>query len=196
MLQSDRLAANADPEVALAARRMMEAIDRAVALCSSTLNFVNMNRPLLHLSTFAAADLLDEVATAAGGNGRSSSPSAPAPLETTVAADGVVLNADREQLFRALSNLALNAVQAGCARLTLSARASEGTAVIDVTDNGPGIPDRVRPSLFKPFAGRTGGSGSGLGLVIASEIVTAHRGQLTLHATGSDGTTFRVTLPA
>ena len=60
-------------------------------------------------------------------------------------------------------------------------------------DQGPGIPELVQENLFVPFAGSTKG-GSGLGLVIARELVEANGGELGLVKTGETGTTFGFTL--
>ena len=64
-----------------------------------------------------------------------------------------------------------------------------------MADNGPGLPDKARERLFQPFAGSVRRGGTGLGLVIARDILRAHRGDITLLETGPDGTTFRLDLP-
>lgn len=75
--------------------------------------------------------------------------------------------------------------------------------VLSVTDDGPGIPDSLRPSLFQRFSrgdsarNRVGGS-TGLGLAIAQAVVQAHNGEITVRDAGrapSSGTTFEVRLP-
>lgn len=191
MLASDRLAANDDPEVARTALRLIETIDRAVALCASTLDFVRMERPPVNRSRFPAAELFDEVAAAAKAEVRADAP----PPTVAVDGGGVLIAADRDQMFRALTNLAINAVQAGCTHLGLSAAAANGTIRIEVRDDGPGIPDAVRAALFKPFVSSGRRGGTGLGLVIANEIVAAHRGRISLLFSGSTGTAFRIELP-
>ena len=98
-------------------------------------------------------------------------------------------------MLRAFNNLAHNAAQAGARLLKIDARQQNGLAVIDIADDGPGIPEPVHGKLFQPFAisGRNGGTG--LGLVIAREIVHAHGGALALAGSGTEGTTFRIELP-
>ena len=68
--------------------------------------------------------------------------------------------------------------------------------VIDVVDEGPGIPARAREKLFQPFAGSGRPGGSGLGLAIARETMRFHGGDIALVTTGPEGTHFRLTLPA
>ena len=190
VLASDRLANIDDPEVQRLAPRLYQAIDRAVALTSRTLEFARDEATPLRQSMFRLRDLLAEVDEAVHG------PEAAAPQ---VAADGsgldVLIAADRSQLFRVFSNLALNAAQAGARSVRFETQASDGLVRIDVSDDGPGIPPEVRDKLFLPFV--TGGRkvGSGLGLVIAREIVTAHGGALGLVRTDGAGTVFRVELP-
>ena len=62
-------------------------------------------------------------------------------------------------------------------------------------DNGPGLPEKARANLFKPFAGSTRANGTGLGLVIAHELASALGGELTLMETGETGSAFRLALP-
>ncbi|GAB3933869.1 hypothetical protein GCM10027614_05800 [Micromonospora vulcania] len=82
------------------------------------------------------------------------------------------------------------------------ASAPDGYAVLEVHDDGPGVPaehaGRVFERLYRadPSRGRGGGGGSGLGLSIAASIVHAHGGWIELETAAGAGTTFRVLLPA
>jgi signal transduction histidine kinase len=67
--------------------------------------------------------------------------------------------------------------------------------LIDVADNGPGIPESIRARLFQPFAGSARQGGSGLGLAIARDLARAHGGDIELVCTGADGTRFRIDIP-
>jgi signal transduction histidine kinase len=109
---------------------------------------------------------------------------------------GIHIKADREQMFRVFSNLALNAAQAGAQELKIESRVDGDKLLIDVTDDGPGIPEHARERLFQPFSGSAREGGTGLGLVISREIVNAHGGELSLAETSDQGTTFRIELPA
>ena len=106
------------------------------------------------------------------------------------------VSADREQLHRVLSNLGQNAVQAGATKVEVVARRDDDRFVIDVTDNGPGLSPRARAHLFKPFAGSSHPGGTGLGLAIARELMRAHGGDVQLERSTSEGTSFRLILPA
>jgi signal transduction histidine kinase len=66
--------------------------------------------------------------------------------------------------------------------------------VIEIADDGPGLPERVRADLFRPFAGSMRRGGTGLGLAIARDLMVAHGGTIELVETNEAGTTFRLTL--
>lgn len=190
VLASDRLAGSADPEVQRLAPRLYQAIDRAVALTSRTLEFARDEGTPLRQSMFRLRDLLAEVDEAVH---------APYGAAPQVEAGGPGLDlfiaADRSQLFRVFSNLALNAAQAGARSVRFEIDTIDALVRIDVSDDGPGIPPSVRDKLFLPFVAGGRKGGSGLGLVIAREIVAAHGGALGLVRTGGAGTVFRVELP-
>ncbi len=111
------------------------------------------------------------------------------------------LQADEVQIRQVLVNLAMNAVQAveGVGhRVRLEAsEADEGrTVVLDVVDDGPGIPSERRARVFEPFfTTKPAGKGTGLGLPIARRLVEAHGGTLELACADAGSTTFRLRLP-
>lgn len=191
VLASDHLATLDDPEVKRVAPRLLEAIDRAVKLCEQTLAFVRDERPPLRLSRFSLRALLADVAAALPG---ARTDGAALPVIETGTRD-LIIEGDRDQLFRVFSNLAWNAAQAGAGRIAVQVAPAEGGYAIDVADDGAGIPEAERARLFQPFSGPRRNGGSGLGLVIGREIVRAHGGELLLLATGAGGTTFRLRWP-
>jgi signal transduction histidine kinase len=104
--------------------------------------------------------------------------------------------ADPGQLEQVFLNVCLNACQAMDVRggtLTVRSRISEGRVAVDVEDTGPGIPENVRPNLFKPFF-TTKRDGNGLGLAISARIVAEHGGHIGYRCPAGGGTTFTVTL--
>lgn len=118
--------------------------------------------------------------------------------------DSVTADADPVILRQILINLTDNAIKYSPASGTISIRVmrdGEGTAVVDVTDSGPGIPAEHRERIFDRFyrvdearARQTGGVG--LGLAIAKWGAQAHGGNLELESAMEDGCTFRLTIPA
>ncbi len=192
VLVSDRLADIDDPEVKKVTPRLYKAIDRAVNLCSQTLNYVADDLPALQPSRFRLHDLVSEVGTALGAvEGKNGS------LDWLIqVSENLDVIADREQLFRVLNNLGLNAMEAGARSIRVLAHDREGAVLIEIIDDGPGLPNRARQKLFEPFAGSVRDGGTGLGLVIARDIMRAHGGDISLKSTGDEGTTFRLELPA
>jgi signal transduction histidine kinase len=188
-LVTDGLTASAAPEVRRIAPRLLDAIDRAIALCTSTLDFSREGAPPLAPSRFSLAPLIGEI-----GPGLAASQQ-DLTIECAVPPD-LAVRADRDQLYRVFLNLARNAVEAGAHRLRVSAAREGGTIVVEIADNGPGLPPKARENLFRPFFGSARPGGSGLGLAIARELVRAHGGELSLVSSTGAGTLFRLTLPA
>jgi len=132
--------------------------------------------------------------------------------DATLTLEGEVtsMEGDEDLLHRVVSNLVLNAVQAAGAGAQVTVRTGrsdarelpagagiENPVFLRVSDNGPGIPDTVRPRLFEPFVtGRAAGGGTGLGLAIVQRAVDAHRGIVMVQSFAGRGTTFTIHFPA
>lgn len=117
------------------------------------------------------------------------------------------LRVDRQQILQVLVNLLSNAADAlpehGKIRVATGVRmleseqtgnGSDRYAVIEVADNGPGIPPIVRNRIFDPFF-TTKKEGTGLGLSISQKIARDHGGIITVSSVEGKGTTFQVNLP-
>ncbi len=186
-LVTDGLTASAAPEVRRILPRLIDALDRAVALCTRTLDFSRDDAPPPVLSRFQLAPLIDEVAAGLGGSPEFAIAfSGPADFE---------IDADRDQFYRVLSNLARNAREAGARQVQITAMFADGALRLDLADDGPGLPPKARENLFRPFFGSARPGGTGLGLAIARELLRAHGGDLGLLASSGAGTTIRFTLP-
>lgn len=117
-------------------------------------------------------------------------------LDVGIEEPAVAVHADRVRLEQVLINLLQNAAEAvrgtDGARITLRAH-GDGPVLIDICDNGPGVPADIVPQLFTPFVtGRP--DGLGLGLAIASDIMSGFGGALTLIPSPLGGAGFRLTL--
>jgi len=188
-LVSDHVSDSADPNVKRIAPTLLGAIDRAVALCSRTLSFANEGSPAPELTHFDLSGLVSDIATEISARDNQSG-----MIENSVPRD-LSIFADRDQLYRVLSNLVLNAFQAGATKVAVSAQADAEMTSIEVADNGPGLPERVRAHLFEPFQSSTRVGGAGLGLAIARDLMRGHGGDAELVQSGEDGTTFLLRLP-
>jgi signal transduction histidine kinase len=105
---------------------------------------------------------------------------------------------DRQKLERAFFNLLLNACQASsgsAVRVKITISVNGDTFECRIADNGTGIPDSVRATLFQPFVSAGKNNGTGLGLTIAEQIIADHKGQLSVESTSSSGTVFLIRFP-
>lgn len=121
-----------------------------------------------------------------------------------------LIQADHHQLCQVFTNLLVNAFEAmdGQGTVAITARAGTEddhrgmveppgalpTLVVDVCDDGPGVPADVLDRIFNPFF-TTKPQGSGLGLAIVRKIIDAHDGRIDVNPGPHGGTRFRVTLP-
>lgn len=103
---------------------------------------------------------------------------------------------DSDQIHQVMLNLLLNALQAidKNGKVTVTVEKQGANAVVEVVDNGRGIPPENLPNIFRPFF-TTKGDGTGLGLSLARRIVEDHHGRIDVTSTLGKGTTFLVVLP-
>jgi two-component system sensor histidine kinase HydH len=105
------------------------------------------------------------------------------------------IQGDTRALGQALSNLLINALEAAgeAGRIEIVCDGSEASYVrVGIEDNGPGIADNVRDSLFSPYV-TTKSHGNGFGLAVVKRIVENHGGKIT--CTSTKGTTMNLLLP-
>lgn len=104
---------------------------------------------------------------------------------------------DKMKMKQAILNIVRNAEESLTADGTISLRLYQKDThiLLDITDNGPGIPDEYLPSLFDPFVTHKK-EGTGLGLAIAKQILEAHGGSILVSTALKEGTTFTFILPA
>lgn len=188
LLTADRLTAHADPTARHAGEIISRSVDRAIEMIHRGLDFTRDEPPSLHLTPVALAQLVDEASEPARAH-------SPGFRVVNRVPPTLTVPADRTQLFRVLANLMRNAAEAGARSVQATGSPGETTVVLDLADDGPGLPALVQAALFRPFVTSRSG-GSGLGLAIAHELMRAHGGDIALLETGPGGTIFRLTLPA
>ena len=192
-LLADRLESSTDPLVARTGPKLIASLDRAIRLCQSTLTFGRAEEAAPERRNVALRALVEEAAE--GLAIRPGEGTTRCAIEIEAA---LTVTADPEQLFRVLSNLMRNAVEAlatiGGGTLTVSARPNGDEIEILVADTGPGMPTKALQHLFEPFRGGARQGGTGLGLAIAHELVAANGGTLELVSSTTTGTEFQITL--
>jgi len=196
-LISDRLLSLPDPNVQRFAPKLMRALERAVAFCQSTLSYGRVQEPPPDRKPIPLEPLVEEVH-------ETLELPADGPTRWISAVErGLTVEADYDQLFRILLNLARNAVQAlesraardpGRDQIRITGRREGAVVVIEVSDTGPGFSDKAQAHLFEAFQGSTRTGGTGLGLAIAAELARAHGGEIRL-VEGTIGATLRLTIP-
>jgi signal transduction histidine kinase len=108
---------------------------------------------------------------------------------------------DPDGVHQALMNLLSNAVDAvepnkGLIRVVCKYDAENKQAIVEVIDNGKGIPPTMTDHLFELFHSTKGNRGTGLGLAVTKKIVEEHEGSISAKSSPSEGTTFTMRLPA
>jgi signal transduction histidine kinase len=195
-LFSEGLAHLPDPRVQRFAPKLMRALERAIAFCESTLSYGRAQEPPPDRKSVELEPIVEEV--------RDTLQLADSRIGWITAIErGLIVDADADQLLRVILNLSRNAVQAletkapndpARDQVRITGRREGAVVVIEVSDTGPGFPDKAKERLFQAFQSSARSGGTGLGLVIAGELVRAHGGDIAL-VEGTIGATFRLTIP-
>jgi signal transduction histidine kinase len=199
-LISDRLSGVEDPTVKRFAPKLISSLDRAIEFLSQTLKFGRAQELPPRREKLVLKELVDEVIEMAVVQASSR-----IMIFNNVPAS-VPIDADREQLVRVLTNLVRNAIQAIEAlqgehretpdgTITLRGFREGSVTMIEIRDNGPGIPNQIRDRLFQAFQSAARSGGTGLGLAIAAELVRAHGGDIQLQSSTDAGTCFVISVP-
>jgi len=174
-----------------AAADIREAITTISRRSEGMIRFVSRYRELLHVPEPSAEDvgvagLLNNVVTLLQPSMKNIS------IKVEVVPESLIVFADRQLIDQVLINLVKNAGDAltdtADPQISLAAKFSFGRVIINVTDNGPGIHEDDIDQVFIPFF-TTKREGSGIGLSLSRQIMTAHKGDIALES-GPSGTTF------
>lgn len=194
---SEGLAQSDDPRVKRAVPRLERALERAIGLAEATLSYGRAEPAKPNVQTVNIVPAVEE-ASAEGLTGWPDIKwSLDAPKTLTAAADA-------DHVHRIVVNLVRNAARAiseqsgrgAGGQIHARAFRENGSVVVEIADNGPGIPPAVMGRLFQPFSGRASRDGAGLGLAIARELARGMNGELELVNSSSNGAKFSLRVPA
>lgn len=195
---SDSLGEVKDPQVQRFAPRLITSLDRAITFLTQTLKYGQARELPPDRNRLNLNDVAKDVLMAF-------EPIVQDRITLSHTIDrSIVVDADREQLNRILTNLVRNATQAfeqsghdpdRKPAITITAMRRGSVTEIEVTDNGPGIPEAVRDRLFEAFQSAAKPGGTGLGLAISRELAEAHGGSLSVRNSSEEGTCFCVVIP-
>ncbi|MCB9000774.1 MAG: histidine kinase [Bacteroidales bacterium] len=161
---------------------------------SSLMNFVESYRKLTKLprpekKNFKIADLINRVKLLFEADNKTIF------IYTETQPNDLEINADENQISQVLINLVKNALQANKdnpdAKIWISAKIAKNRPVVEVTDNGPGIPREIIDEIFVPFF-TTNENGTGIGLSISKQIVALHGGTLKVKSAPNKETSFTI----
>jgi nitrogen fixation/metabolism regulation signal transduction histidine kinase len=167
-----------------------EAVQTIARRSEGLMNFVSRYRELLKVpqpdpEAVKVADVLRNIAKLMAAELKG------LKLVVDVVPESLEVHADRQLLDQVLVNLVRNAADATAdidsPELRLSGKLEFGRVIIRVHDNGPGIPDETMDQIFVPFF-TTKRDGSGIGLSLSRQIMTAHHGEIVVES-DSSGTT-------
>ena len=201
-LISDRLATIPDPLAQRLAPRLVATLDRAIQFCQATLTYGAAREQPPNRRRFDLSELVRQVTEAARAENDDA-------IEYHIdIPPRFEVYADPDHILRVFENLSRNASQALLANGALDDRPkairfasirTEGVALIEISDTGPGFPADQSERIFEPFHKSTSEIGAGLGLAIAADLVSRNGGAIALAPAKADdfycGARFLIKLP-
>ena len=176
----------APPEIRQKSGEIVEEADRVTAQLNE---FINYSRPReVRRTQVALGPAVGEVVRALGCDIEEKN------IRLQVLDNQLIIEADEQLLRQALFNLLLNAIQAveaGGEIQVVAERRNGAGVMLEIRDNGPGVPPERRTEIFKPYF-TTNEKGTGLGLAVVQQIVLAHGWEIICLANEPKGAIFRI----
>ena len=198
-LNAERLQASEGPRERKLGARLEGSIQQALTLVDWAAMYTSTRRENLNVSHQDIGPIVDEAMNFV----RSHDPRREVTL-INECQKNLGISTERSLLFRVLFNLTLNAVQAHKhsdhpkskqKRVRVNAKGVSDGIEISITDNGPGLPKEGRHDLMMLYIARSTPTGTGLGLKIATDLVSWHGGEIRLDRSDERGTRFVIKLP-
>ncbi len=189
-LVSDHLIKIDDPEVKKLAPYFISAIDRAIRLCNTTLEYSSAEIKPSQFKKFSLKPVIEDVYISLGA-----AEDSPVNFTHHIPQE-LKLQGDADQIFRVFMNLCRNALQAlkTGGEIIIELKEDPEKILIIMKDTAGGIPKNILKDLFKPFSS-SAKEGTGLGLAISKEIMQAHGGDIRLLSSTEKGTAFLIAFP-
>jgi len=170
-------------------QKSREIINEADKVAAQLNEFINYSRPReVRRARLALTSIINEVVRTLGYDLEEKK------VTLQVKGEALSIEADEQLLRQALFNLLLNAIQAvgiGGEIQVAAEKRGAAEAVLDIRDNGPGVPIENRAEIFKPYF-TTQKTGTGLGLAVVQQIVLAHGWEIECLANEPKGARFRI----
>ncbi len=177
---------DSSPDVRNKSREITDEVDRVTAQLNE---FINYSKPRELRRTAVKLDaVISEVTQALRFDTEDKN------IELSLVEEGLTVEADEQSLRQVVFNLLLNAIQAvpvGGRIQIVTRQAGAADAILDIRDNGPGVPADQRDEIFKPYF-TTHQKGTGLGLAVVQKIVLAHGWDIQCLSNEPGGAIFRV----
>lgn len=191
LLEEELAALDAGDEAKDLCRAIGREVDRLTAITEEYLTFARLPKPRLAAGSVVA--LVDDLARFVKDDLASRA------VALEVRHDGAPSALlDENQIRQSVLNLVRNAAEAVASRgpghVWIRTRAEDERVLIDVEDDGPGIPPELQARLFDPFVSTKAG-GTGLGLALTHQIIRDHGGTIEVAARAPQGTRFTLALP-
>ena len=178
---------NTVPEMQKKSREIIEEADKVAAQLNE---FINYSRPReVRRAKLALGSVVNEVVRALNYDLEEKK------ISLQIKGEQLSIDADEQLLRQALFNLLLNAIQAvegGGEIQVVAEKRNASEALLEVRDNGPGVPPDRRAEIFKPYF-TTQKTGTGLGLAVVQQIVLAHGWEVECLGNEPRGAVFRIT---
>ncbi len=180
-----------DPDTKKLCKLIDEQIERMRVMADEVLDF-SRGRARLNMKIIDMNDLLQRFEKLVGEYLRASL------IDYVFTGVSKVIMADDDKLLRVLQNLVTNATEAFVGKpgkITIEIHDKGETVLLEVKDNGPGIPPEIKSRIYDPFVTHGKEKGLGLGMAITKNIIESHHGVIDFDSEPGRGTTFRITLP-
>lgn len=181
-------------------RKTIRGLDTIKSQGQSLMNFIHSYRQLAHLQTpnpkpFSLSNQVRNIELLF----QSDLQRLQIGLDIRLCQEEITVNADEELFSQVLINLLKNAMEAleeqDNGEISLTVQQPGNTTLIEITDNGPGIPHNLQEDIFIPFF-TTKNRGSGIGLSLSRQIIRMHGGELQVYSQPYTETRFTISLPS